>query len=114
MVKKSATDDSSGSHDFLESLRGMIQVEIKKALEAMKPSQVIDSKYPTCPTPVLKGKKFVDSDRLKLSVMVDRVLLDEIKDAGLETGRSYSEIVNAALWFYFQKPTLSFQKKEKK
>jgi hypothetical protein len=102
-----------GDIGFLQGLRSIVEAEVQRAIQNLKPSQVIDSKYPACPTPVLKGKKFVDSDRLKLSVMVDRVLIDEIKMAGIETGRSYSEIVNSALWFYFQKPPLSFQKDKK-
>ncbi len=106
------TDPKNGSHDFLESLRGMIQAEVQRAIQDLKPSQVSGGKYPMAPQPKLKGKKFLNSERVKLSVMVDKNLYKQVLTAGRETSRSYSQIVDAALWHYFGKPKLSFEGKD--
>ncbi|MGO8881532.1 MAG: hypothetical protein ACLPVO_15410 [Desulfomonilaceae bacterium] len=103
----SAPGDISGG--FLEGLRGMIEIEVQRAIQNLKPSEMIDAKYPPGPQPKLVGKKFLNTERLKLSVMIDKNLYEAIQDCGKETSRSYSDIVNSALWFYFQKPKLSFQ-----
>lgn len=56
-----------------------------------------------------KGKKFY-SERNKLSVTIDAELLELVEDTAKSMGVPVSRVVESAVWKFYDKPLLSFQK----
>lgn len=56
-----------------------------------------------------KGKKF-ESERDKLSVTIDAELLELVEETAESMGVPVSRVVESAIWKYYNKPLLSFQK----
>lgn len=64
-----------------------------------------------CPRPSIIGKK-KSGQREKLATTCDKALFDLLM-AKYEEGYSISHIVDSALWQFFDRPELSFQKTDK-
>jgi hypothetical protein len=60
-----------------------------------------------CPRPI-KGQQ---ARRVKAAITLDGVLYDKLQEVYQE-GYSISHIIDSALWLYFDKPTLSFEKEQ--
>ena len=96
---------------YIEKLRQIAREEVNKALaELQKPLISSESKYPMAPQPKLIGKKLENAKRVKLSVIIDEELAELIKVAARELNKPYSQVIDNALYYYFNQPILSFQK----
>ena len=92
-----------------EEMLELVRNEVERILINRTSLIGSDSKYPMAPQAPLLGKKF-SGKRVKLGVTVDEVLDELVMDAAKELRQPYGQIVDNALWLYFGKPLLSFQK----
>ena len=92
-----------------EEIRELVRSEVEKILINRTNLISSDIKYPMVPQAPLLGKK-LSGKRVKMGVTVDEVLDELVMDAAKELRQTYGQIVDNALWLYFGKPLLSFQK----
>ena len=62
------------------------------------------------PPPPKQGKRFM-AERDKISVTIDSSLMDLVEETAAGLGVPVSRVVESAVWKYFDKPSLSFQKR---
>jgi hypothetical protein len=62
-----------------------------------------------CPSSPKAGKRFI-ADRDKVSVTIDAALLELLEDSAANLDVPLSRIVETAVWQFYRRPALSFQK----
>lgn len=82
----------------------------KQAPETIQKLMACMSDMPELSPPSPKdGKRFL-AERDKLSVTIDTALLDLVEETAADLGVPMSRVVESAVWQFYDKPPLSFQK----
>ena len=92
-----------------EEILELVQNEVERILINRTSLISSDSKYPIAPQAPLIGKK-LSGERVKLGVTIDKILNQLVVDVAKELSQTYGQVIDNALWLYFGKPILSFQK----
>jgi hypothetical protein len=92
-----------------EEILELVRNEVERILINRTSLISSDSKYPIAPQAPLVGKK-LSGERVKLGVTIDKILNQLLMDAAKELRQTYGQVIDNALWLYFSKPLLSFQK----
>jgi len=92
-----------------EEILELVRNEVERILINRTNLISSDSKYPIAPQAPLVGKK-LSGERVKLGVTIDKILNQLLVDAAKELRQPYGQVIDNALWLYFRKPLLSFQK----
>ena len=92
-----------------EEILELVRNEVERILINRTSLISSDSKYPIAPQAPLIGKK-LSGERVKLGVTIDKILNQLMVDAAKELRQPYGQVIDNALWLYFGKPLLSFQK----
>ena len=92
-----------------EEILELVRNEVERILINRTNLISSDSKYPIAPQAPLIGKK-LSGERVKLGVTIDKILNQLLMDAAKELSQTYGQVIDNALWLYFGKPLLSFQK----
>jgi len=100
-------EDTLRKDPKFQRLREMICKQSPETIEQLM-SCMRDMPELSPPSPK-EGKRFL-AERDKLSVTIDTALLDLLEETAADLGIPVSRVVESAVWQFYDKPPLSFQK----